>query len=112
MRNVAIGALASLFLTGTALAEDLAAIEVNYRCDGGVDLPVVFLNNLSPDQLAVALIEGRLVTMRQAVSGSGIRYVAVGDAAPFVLRGKGDDATLYRGEDEAEEVLTGCKARE
>ena len=59
----------------------------NFKCDGGKTMTVVFTNNLA----GITLSDGRHMTLYQATSGSGIRYLT--NDQKIELSGKGS-ATL------------------
>lgn len=68
--------------------------EVNYLCERNVELPVVFINQPDGQSSAVALIEGKLITMRQGISASGARYIAIDEQMSYRLHIKGNEAVL------------------
>ena len=61
---------------------------VTFKCDGGKSIVAVF----ERDIVALALSDGRQVTLRQAASGSGIRYLS--NDAKIEFRGKGSEGFL------------------
>lgn len=71
-----------------------AATEASYTCSGGTQLEAVFSPpDERPGQVVLTFAgEGAPVTLPQAVSADGGRYV--GDGIEFWI--KGDDATLNR----------------
>jgi len=65
--------------------------EVEFTCDAGKSMTAVFTRDI----VALTLSDGRQITLRQAVSGSGIRYLNNTETIEF--RGKGNDAFLTEG---------------
>lgn len=64
---------------------------VNFTCDGGTTITAVF----ERDIVGVTLSDGRQLVLRQAESGSGIRYLSNDTSVEF--RGKGNEGTLIEG---------------
>ena len=64
---------------------------VQFSCSDGKSLTAVFTRDI----VGLTLSDGRQMELRQAVSGSGIRYVNANES--IELRGKGDDASLIEG---------------
>lgn len=89
-------------------ADPSAVLVERYRCERGVEVPVVFVN-APQGGYAVVQIDGRQVAMAQAVSGSGIRYRGIDPDLPYLLLGKGDTARFLFGPDEVV-VLDDCRA--
>lgn len=84
--------------TTTALA-DIDILSVTFTCDGNTQVPVSYFNASDGAGAAAMLIDGQLVAMRQAPSGSGIRYESEGGEGTYVLRSKGWNASIsYQGE--------------
>ncbi|AVO38885.1 MliC family protein [Pukyongiella litopenaei] len=112
-RHIHIIAAALLALPGIAAAGDgPAVIGATYQCDRAVTLPVTFINPGDAPGLAVMMVEGKLVALRQATSGSGVRYVALDEQDSYRLYTKGSDAfvTHMAADHTAEEatILDGC----
>lgn len=61
---------------------------VTFKCDGGKTITAVF----ERDIVGVTLSDGRQLVLRQAVSGSGIRYLS--NDAKIEFRGKGNEGSL------------------
>lgn len=59
-----------------------------FSCAGGKKMTVVFSNNLA----GITLSDGRTMTLFQATSGSGIRYLSSDEKTE--LRGKGESGYL------------------
>ena len=93
-----------------ALAQTGDLIPVTYLCEGGVEVPVVFVNPKGNQGYAVAQIDGRLVGMRQAVSASGARYRSGDGADAYQLWSKGNGAVISDGQDRV--LFQDCTARE
>lgn len=101
--TIASVALAALAVPSLASADEVT--HVKYACDGNAILDVVYTG-----EIAVMLQGDELVPMKQAVSGSGVRYVPISEDYTYELWGKEDNMTLSTndgGEETA--VLTNCK---
>jgi len=61
---------------------------VTFMCEGGKTITAVF----ERDIVGVTLSDGRQLVLRQAQSGSGIRYLSNDTTVEF--RGKGNEASL------------------
>lgn len=99
---------------GFASAEGLEVLPVNYQCDDGVRMPVLFINTADGESLAVAVIQGNLVPMQIQLSASGARYGGMDPQLSFELWIKGDQATVSdtRKADAAAELLMTCTVEE
>ncbi|WP_170544658.1 MliC family protein [Ruegeria arenilitoris] len=100
---------------GLAVAE-IDILPVTFTCDNGVPLEVAYFNAPDGSSAAAMVVDNQLVTLRQAQSGSGIRYESAGGVGTYILRSKGWDATvsfLAAGSDAASEqvVLQNCSSR-
>lgn len=105
-------ALALLLLATPASAQDVPeALTVPYSCAGGDVLAVAYLNPPGGPSYAVVLHEGELVPMKAGPTGSGVRYVSIGEPR-LVWHVKGDAGFLAR--DDADETMltTDCLAEE
>ncbi len=114
IRHAGVIAAALLTLSGGAAAEDgPGVISVTYQCDRAVALPVTFINPGEAPGLAVMMIEGKLVALRQTRSASGARYFALDEQDSYRLYTKGSDAfvTYLAADHTAEEatILDGCR---
>ncbi|WP_417247794.1 MliC family protein [Celeribacter sp.] len=69
----------------TTVAPDV----ITYTCERGVMVDVVYAGDV-----AVLRAEGRLVSLGQAVSASGARYVERPDGTGYQWWGKGNEARL------------------
>ncbi len=58
---------------------------VEFRCDGGKTMTAVF----ERDIVGLTLSDGRQVVLRQATSGSGIRYLSNDTKIEFTAKGEG-----------------------
>ncbi|WP_439273146.1 MliC family protein [Pseudochrobactrum sp. HB0163] len=95
-------------------AEEMAPLtKVTYICERNVEVPVVYVNGLKNDEsMAVISVEGKLVPMRIAPSGSGARYIALDEQDSYRWHSKGDEGILsfLEADDSAEEqvLLSKC----
>jgi membrane-bound inhibitor of C-type lysozyme len=103
-------ALPLTLVAASAAGQDApTAFLATYICAGGARLEVAYLNPPGIASLAVVLHKGRLVPMQAGPTGSGVRYVTLGDGAPLVWHTKGKKGFLAR-EDAAETMqLTDCR---
>ncbi|GGH25709.1 hypothetical protein GCM10010973_13030 [Cribrihabitans marinus] len=83
-----------LAVAAPAAAQEPELVQVTYTCDRGVEVPVVFINTETGPGQAVMQIEGKLVALRAAPTGSGVRYVAVDEQDSYRLYTKGDVAII------------------
>ncbi|NDV00478.1 MliC family protein [Pseudoroseicyclus tamaricis] len=90
------GAAALALLPPAASAE---VITTRYLCERGVEIPVTYVNGVDP-AVVVLVVEGRMMTLEQEVSGSGARYGWPSDGSHYVWWDQGEEATLswYDGE--------------
>lgn len=111
-RVVAAALVAIACVGGPAAAQDTIAVQ--YDCERGAVLPVVFVNSADPS-LAVAMVEGQLVALRQVPTGSGFFYADTDEQRGYRLRGQGDAVQLgwLTADHTAEErvILADCIAR-
>lgn len=70
---------------GASIGEENA---VEFTCAGGKSMTAVFTRDI----IGITLSDGRQLTLRQAESGSGIRYL--NNTQTIEFRGKGDEAYL------------------
>ncbi|MGL4279427.1 MAG: MliC family protein [Albidovulum sp.] len=103
MRFVAVCFLGLLPLPAAA---ELTTGGGTYICDRGVEVPVAYVN-ADDGAVAVLQVEGRLITLLNEPAASGARYAWPSDGAGYVWWTKGDTATLYwrDGEADSEAVL-------
>lgn len=115
MKHLVAGA-AALTLTGFAAGaiaqegdDDLPPwnVPITYECERGALLDVVYLNTEDGGAYAVAQIDGHLVPLMIARSGSGAKFMQ-GEGG-YVLWSKGEEATVYFGADE-DAILSDCVA--
>ena len=92
-------AFALPILPGMAWADPPDLVRAVFRCDGGVTVPVVFVNPEAGKAYAVALLEGDLIGMRAAISASGARYRSDDGRQAWQLWVKGDRAMISQGPD-------------
>ncbi len=111
-RLPAVAALGLFFAipAGLAAAEGMEVLSVNYQCDDGTRMPVLYINTAGGDSLAVAVIQGNLVPMQLQPSASGARYGRMNPRLSFELWVKGDQVTVSdTGKADAPaELLTTC----
>lgn len=65
-------------LAETALQPQDDIQSVSYACAQDQTMEVVFLNTAEGNSYAVVMVEGELIPMQIAVSGSGARYLSIG----------------------------------
>jgi membrane-bound inhibitor of C-type lysozyme len=96
-------AVALLLLATPAQAQDVPeALTVPYACAGGAELEVAYINPPGGASYAVVLHDGELVPMKAGPTGSGVRYVSIGEPR-LVWHTKGDAGFLAQ--DDAEETM-------
>lgn len=111
MNTRILAALPFAALPLMAIADSPELIEVTYHCERGVTLPTVYINLGAEPGYAVALIEGRLTLLEQAISASGARYRQPEADAGYELWSKGNTATLgYGSEADTNLLLLECAA--
>lgn len=95
--------------THRVFAQDTEFVPITYVCDRGVEVPVVFVNHPDTGSTAVALIDNRLLAMRNVISASGARYRTDGDGDgdAYQLWVKGNTAVIFVGPDGDDVVLFG-----
>lgn len=111
-----VACAAAMTLTAGSASAQIDILPVTFTCENGAPLQVAYFNAPDGSSAAAMMVDGQLVTMRQAQSGSGIRYESEGGAGTYILRSKGWDATvsfLATGDDAASEqvVLQNCVSR-
>ncbi|WP_157994754.1 MliC family protein [Paracoccus tegillarcae] len=86
-------------------------LPVTYRCDGGVSVPVVFLNPPQSDAgYASTVIDGKLMVLTLVRSASGARYRSDQTAPGYQIWVKGDEAMITKGPETADTpVAQGCR---
>jgi membrane-bound inhibitor of C-type lysozyme len=111
MLRIALAALA--LAAGPALAEDVPeGMTVSYACDGGGELAVSYINPAdSTESFAVLLHEGALVAMKAGMSGSGVRYVSIGEPK-LVWHTKGNVGFLAHDDADETMILKDCNEAE
>jgi membrane-bound inhibitor of C-type lysozyme len=85
----------------TPPANGQALASVAFACDAGQSINATFYEG----SVALALSDGRSMTLPQAVSGSGIRYTNADES--FVFWGKGNTAFVEEGASQ-EQTYSGC----
>lgn len=83
---------------GAAIGDENLA---EFKCDGGKSITAVF----ERDIVGVTLSDGRQLVLRQAVGGSGIRYLSNDTKIEF--RGKGNEGSLI---ENGETTYSNCSA--
>ena len=81
------------FLSTGALAQ-IDVLSVTFTCENDTRVPVSYFNASDGSGAAAMVIDGSLVALQQAPSGSGIRYESVGAEGLYTLRSKGWEATI------------------
>lgn len=82
--------------------EKIPTISASFACDGGKTIQAVFQNE-EPRTVDLALGDGRMFSLPQALSASGARYTNEDES--FVFWNKGDTAFILENE---EETYTNC----
>ena len=101
----------ALVLFAAPAAAEVELLTYRYQCERGVEVPVTYVN--SADGSAVVLnVEGRQISLLQAMSGSGARYEWPSDGSGYVWWSKGDGAMLLWHDAAGEEttLLKECRA--
>ncbi|WP_226782587.1 MliC family protein [Oceaniglobus trochenteri] len=101
-------ALGPVLAAGAAWG-DVSVVE--YTCDRGAVLSVAYVTG-GEDDLAIMPVEGQLVALERAQSGSGVLYSQVGREDGYIWFAKGDEALLGHGGVEGTTILPGCRAAE
>jgi membrane-bound inhibitor of C-type lysozyme len=99
--------LAACCTATMAVAQTSDLISVTYLCDGGVEVPVVFINPKDGPAYAVSRIDEKLLGMRQVISGSGARYRSGDGPDAYQLWVKGEDGMISVGPDGKDRMLFG-----
>lgn len=108
MPRIVLAALAAAILSPAAAEEVPEAMTVSYACDGGGKLSVAYVNPAdSGESFAVVLHDGALVPMKAGVSGSGVRYVSIGEPR-LVWHTKGNFGFLARDDAGETMILNDC----
>lgn len=68
--------------------------ELRYRCDGGAELEVTYLNPPSGESYASLLYQGRMAVLQSRPSGSGVRYVDQDEQQGLRWHTKGQEGML------------------
>jgi len=111
-----VACAAFLSLPGSFAWAEIDILPVTFTCENGVPLQVAYFNAPDGSSAAAMMVDNQLVTMRQAQSGSGIRYESDAGPGTYILRSKGWDASvsyLAAGADAASEqiILGNCVSR-
>lgn len=110
--RITMAALLGLGIAAGARAEE--ALRVDYVCDGGAAISVVYLNPPGGDSYAVVGRGGVLVPMKAGPTGSGVRYVTLGAAGPegpLIWHAKGDEGFLAHDDAGETMIAGGCVAK-
>lgn len=102
-------ALAAFVAAGPALAQGVPeGMTVSYACDGGGRLSVAYINPAgTQDSFAVLLHDGALVPMKAGPTGSGVRYVSIGEPK-LVWHTKGNAGFLAHDDAAETMILQDC----
>lgn len=77
-RSLALAASLAAVAAPALAAEKADDIQrVRYACDGGQVLEIVFLNTAGGNSHAIVLLDGKMIPMGIAMSGSGARYLSL-----------------------------------
>ena len=110
MLRIAAAALAAAAAV-PAFAEAVPeGMTVSYACDGGGRLEIAYVNPAdSGESFAVVLHDGALVPMKAGPTGSGVRYVSIGEPK-LVWHTKGNAGFLAH--DDGAMILEDCNEAE
>jgi membrane-bound inhibitor of C-type lysozyme len=97
--------LAGVLLLGGGTAAIAAVVEATYVCERGVHIPVVYVNEVEAENIAILHVDGRLITLPQARAASGALY-AEPDAWGYSWWSRGTTATLAWFDTQAGEEVT------
>ena len=102
-------ALAAAAAVSPALAEGVPeGMSLSYACDGGGVLAVTYINPAdSKESFAVLLHDGALVAMKAGPTGSGVRYVSIGEPK-LVWHTKGNVGFLAHDDADETMILKDC----
>lgn len=103
-------AVAALAVAATpAVAQGVPeGMTVSYACDGGGKLEIAYVNpGDSQESFAVVLHDGVLVTMKAGPTGSGVRYVSIGEPK-LVWHTKGNAGFLAHDDADETMILKDC----
>lgn len=104
--------LAALLLAAPAAAQDVPeALTVPYSCAGGERIEVAYINPPGGASYAVVLHDGVLVPMKAGPTGSGVRYLSLGEPR-LVWHSKGDAGFLAQDDAEQTMITPECLAEE
>lgn len=59
-----------------------------YRCTGGAAVDAVFSNSTTATSVSLAMSDGRMLALRQAISASGARYANADESFRFWIKGR------------------------
>jgi membrane-bound inhibitor of C-type lysozyme len=113
MPRLAPALVAAAAAAAPAFAEDVPeGMTVSYACDGGGALTIAYINPAdSTESFAVVLHDGELVAMKAGPTGSGVRYVSIGEPK-LVWHTKGNAGFLARDDAEETMILQDCNEAE
>lgn len=102
MRKFLLKTFALLMLASPSLADarpvETQFIPVDYQCERGIKLPMIFVNDTQGRSNVIATIDGKLLRLSQVVSASGARYRNQDEtAASYEVWNKGDKARITYG---------------
>ena len=102
IRSVAV----MMVMGGAAMAQTPEVIEAIYTCERGVQVPVSYINADGFDGVAVIVVEGRQVALRQFIAASGAKYASFDEQLGYRWWSKGDTGVLsfQAADDMAEEI--------
>ncbi len=101
-----------LLLALPAGARDVPeGLSQTYECQGGKTVRAAYINPPDGDSYSVVDFEGRLIPMKAGPTGSGVRYLSLGEPEALIWHTKGDEAFLARDADMTM-LAEGCVARQ
>ncbi len=93
---------------------DFTSETVRFRCEGGAELEVAYLNLSEGDAFAALHFGGRTVLLQNRPAGSGARYIALDEQHSLRWHTKGSEGflTFLAADHTAREqpLLNGCRA--
>ena len=104
--------LAALALPAAALAQTAPeGLVQHYACAGGARLAAAYVNPPEGGSYAVVVFDGAMTPMKAGLSGSGVRYVSIGEPK-LVWHTKGIDGFLAHDDADMTLIATDCRARQ
>ncbi|WP_051332157.1 MliC family protein [Cucumibacter marinus] len=105
-----LAAITAFAASGQAQADVPEIQQYSYSCEDGTVMPATYINVPDGDSYAVIQADGRQIAMQAGPTGSGVRYVGLGDQHGYVWHTKGMSGILYFDNgDSLRDILTGCR---